>query len=200
MKLALPKQLCFLNKLPAFLRIGLFLLLIIIVFGVWKFGFWNSLADQRLHLNVQSKIAKNELRILNDGLNKAQAQIQSQTIQPKLATTVPDKRQKLVSGQEMTKLLKQLLLARHDLELVQFYNLPEQQAIGNKNALNLYEHGVVIKFRGSFFAVLRYLEDLEDLPWQLFWDKLEYQVTKYPVAEVTLQVHTLSMHKGWLNG
>ncbi|QMT61226.1 type II secretion system protein GspM [Legionella sp. PC997] len=45
--------------------------------------------------------------------------------------------------------------------------------------------------RGTYFPIMRYLQRLEQLPWQLYWDKFDYTVTKYPEALVTVDFYTL---------
>ncbi|WP_454782891.1 hypothetical protein [Legionella sp. WA2022007384] len=45
--------------------------------------------------------------------------------------------------------------------------------------------------RGTYFPVMRYLQRLEQLPWQLYWDKFDYTVTKYPEGLVTVDFYTL---------
>jgi MSHA biogenesis protein MshJ len=62
----------------------------------------------------------------------------------------------------------------------------------------IYKHGLRIVFEGDFFKTLSYLRALEGMPWRLYWDNVEYQVTKYPKASVAITVHTLSLHEGWI--
>jgi MSHA biogenesis protein MshJ len=45
--------------------------------------------------------------------------------------------------------------------------------------------------RGTYFPVMRYLQSLEQLPWQLYWDKFDYTVTKYPEGLATVDFYTL---------
>lgn len=70
--------------------------------------------------------------------------------------------------------------------------LREERVIG------VYKHGVRLTLAGDYFSVLAYLQRLEDLPWRLYWDTLEYEVRQYPRARVTLEVYTLSTGKGAL--
>jgi MSHA biogenesis protein MshJ len=63
---------------------------------------------------------------------------------------------------------------------------------------HVFKHGVRITVRGSYPDMLRYLETLEHLKAQMFWGRAELTVTRYPVAELTLTVYTLSLDKTWL--
>jgi MSHA biogenesis protein MshJ len=47
--------------------------------------------------------------------------------------------------------------------------------------------------RGGYFAVMNYLKRLETLPWQLYWDKFDYTVTKYPEGLATVDFYTLKV-------
>jgi len=62
----------------------------------------------------------------------------------------------------------------------------------------IYKHSLRIVFEGDYFKTLNYLRALEGMPWRLYWDNVEYQVTKYPKASVAITVHTLSLHEGWI--
>jgi MSHA biogenesis protein MshJ len=45
--------------------------------------------------------------------------------------------------------------------------------------------------KGNYFSILAYLEHLEQLKWELYWDKLDYKVTKHPEATAKIQFYTL---------
>jgi MSHA biogenesis protein MshJ len=62
-----------------------------------------------------------------------------------------------------------------------------------------YQHVFEISFTGNYFATQRYLQQLEKLPGQLYFDSIDYQVQKYPLATVTLKVHTISLDEGLLD-
>jgi hypothetical protein len=36
---------------------------------------------------------------------------------------------------------------------------------------------------------MAYLKAIEKLPLEIFWDKIEYQVTNYPMAEILIHIH-----------
>ncbi|WP_133129854.1 hypothetical protein [Legionella yabuuchiae] len=45
--------------------------------------------------------------------------------------------------------------------------------------------------KGQYFPILKYLKRVEALPWQLYWDKMEYHVESYPEAIATIEFYTL---------
>lgn len=64
--------------------------------------------------------------------------------------------------------------------------------------VGVFKHAVVVSLEGQYFDVVRYIAALEKLPWKIYWEGLEYQVTHYPKASVTIKVYTLSTDKGVL--
>lgn len=61
-----------------------------------------------------------------------------------------------------------------------------------------YRHGIRIRFKGSYFAALAYLQALEGLPWGFFWDRIELETQDYPRAEGAIVVYTLSLDRNWI--
>lgn len=64
--------------------------------------------------------------------------------------------------------------------------------------VGVFKHAVLVTVEGKYFDVVSYLKALEDLPWKIYWEGLDYQVNKYPKAKVTIEVYTLSTDKGVL--
>jgi len=58
----------------------------------------------------------------------------------------------------------------------------------------IYKHTLEVKLTGSYDNVYQYLRRLETLDSPLYWHALLYEVSKYPLANVTLQIYTLSNH------
>lgn len=48
-----------------------------------------------------------------------------------------------------------------------------------------------LSLKGDYFAILEFLEKIEKTHWQLYWDKMDYTVTKYPEANVVIEFYTL---------
>lgn len=63
----------------------------------------------------------------------------------------------------------------------------------------VYKHGVEIVVVGSYADITHYLEQLERMPWQLFWANARLNVDAYPDSSLTLTLFTLSLDKKWLN-
>jgi MSHA biogenesis protein MshJ len=109
----------------------------------------------------------------------------------------------LVPPKEMSKLVEQMLLKNHGLEVIKVESLPstpllEGSAGGGSDGSMVYKHGMRIELKGSYLDILRYLRSLEGLEWKVFWGQVTLQTEKYPVSKVSLLIYTLSTHQGWI--
>lgn len=115
---------------------------------------------------------------------------------------------KLVAPDKMAQLLEQMLNRNGRLQLVALNTLPVSLFIepGAEGAATpaaaqqgqIFKHGVQLTVRGSYADLLQYLTVLEHLPVQMFWGAARMNVVKYPEAELTLTLYTLSLDKTWL--
>ena len=62
----------------------------------------------------------------------------------------------------------------------------------------LYKHAVRLELSGSYLDALAYLRELEQLPWGLAWDRVEYQVSTHPIGRLVIEMHTISDRKEWV--
>lgn len=115
----------------------------------------------------------------------------------------------LVSPKRLSLVMREVLRAQDGVQLITLRTLPSQEVVleaatpgdsqpqdaqagGPDAALKLYRHGVQMVFQSRFHAVLNYLKVLEASEWQFYWSAIDYRVTSYPLAEVQLNVYTLS--------
>ncbi len=64
--------------------------------------------------------------------------------------------------------------------------------------VGVFKHAVVVSLEGNYFDVVNYLKALESLEWKVYWQSIDYRVNKYPKAQVTIEVYTLSTEEGLL--
>jgi len=131
--------------------------------------------------------------LLKQQLAEANAQIQAFTTH-------------LVSSSAMVNALEKILDENPELKLRGLKNEanfmitpPSAEPLKNIQLVKLYQHDFTLQFEGNYFATLTYLQKLEALPWQFYWDRIEYKVTKYPQAEVSIKLHTISHDEGLLD-
>lgn len=114
----------------------------------------------------------------------------------------------LVPPEAMLSVLEEMLAADRGLTLVRVTSEPphrvgaepredpDAQVLDTTNPL--YRHGLRIDIEGDFASTLEYLERVEDSPWHLFWDRLDYRVERYPTARITIELHTVSEQQEWI--
>lgn len=69
-------------------------------------------------------------------------------------------------------------------------------AVTTSKQIPLANQKFLMEFTGGYFDTVHYLDYLEKLPWYLSFDSLEYQVTDYPNAKITVVMNTLGMTEG----
>ena len=129
-----------------------------------------------------------------------------------------EEQRKFAPPEQVGVLLGEMLSRNRKLQLVDLRTLPVASFAGNaaegdkgaapkpsaaKPAVpvgggQIYRHGVEITVNGSYLDLLAYLKDLEKLPNQLYWGKLELSAVAYPQVTLKLSVYTLSLNLAWL--
>lgn len=120
----------------------------------------------------------------------------------------------LVPPEQMPKALQDLMRGAEGVRLVGMEVLPAQPLAaanvtgeaggflgggdGQVSEQVLFRHGLKIRLQGQYFGILTYLQALERSSWTLFWEGIDYQVREHPLADVTLQIFTLSLAREWL--
>lgn len=114
----------------------------------------------------------------------------------------------LIDPREMSLMLTRILQRETTLELISLNNKPselllssaigEESEAGRASSVELYRHGLQLVFEGTYLDTIRYLQSLERLESNFFWETLEYSVQVYPDARITLDIYTLSTQRGWI--
>lgn len=77
---------------------------------------------------------------------------------------------------------------------------PEQKAEASELPTIFYQHTLEITLQGNYNAIYQYLLNLENLSEKFYWRSLSYQVADYPLAEVSIQIYTLSGQQDIVSG
>lgn len=118
----------------------------------------------------------------------------------------------LVSPREMARLVEQVLARNRGLQVLRLESLPptplhESDAgrpaaaaagAGTASEAGIYKHGMRIELKGRYFDIVAYLRALEQLPWKVFWGEVRLESEEHPFSRLTLQIYTLSTHRGWI--
>lgn len=190
-------------KREQYLVVGLVFFLVL---AIWYGIVWGVIESSQQGFREKMRRAKQEIQVFNDEMmlqnarlskdpNKEilakQAKLESDI--KKLELELGTHSKQLLSASSMLTALKELTVTDSGIQMTGVDLLPDEAQEGTEDGDHpLYRHGVKLSFTSDYFATMAYLQKIEALPWRLFWDKLDYQVTTYPKAEVTLTIHTLS--------
>jgi MSHA biogenesis protein MshJ len=120
----------------------------------------------------------------------------------------------IVPPEKMAGLLEQLLRRNKRLELVSLRSVTPEAVVKNEAAAaaekgaasqeaapadGLYRQGMELTLNGSYGDMLDYVAQIEQLPWKIFWGRMEMKVEDYPRARLVLNVYTLSLDKTWIS-
>ncbi|GMQ88469.1 MAG: hypothetical protein BMS9Abin08_1717 [Gammaproteobacteria bacterium] len=106
----------------------------------------------------------------------------------------------LVEPAQAAEMLEQVLTGHRGLKLKSLQansepltdlDIGEQQSNGG---LGRYQIEMVVE--GGYLDLLRYLQELEAMPWKFFWQEVDFQTADYPRAETRLQLYTLGAQDG----
>jgi len=185
------------------------------IYFLWSVLIMGPLHERHETIILEKQVASEQLEVLQDQydiIQTGQKKLPKYVLlrqQAKLKTDLNHLREhvgvftgELVQPTILAKALKNLFKQVPELTLTRIESLPVTalkqgtfRAI-NQGTPQLYQHGMVLAFQGDYFSVLRYLQKAEAMESQIFWDGVDYKVAKYPLAQVTLRLHTLSGKTG----
>jgi MSHA biogenesis protein MshJ len=107
----------------------------------------------------------------------------------------------MVPADHMPALLSKLLEQVRGIKLQEFRSIAPIALleIGEEKKMNLYSHGIRLTFQGDYFAVLKFIQAIEAMPNKLYWKRMAYQVDEYPMANVVLELYTVSINKDFIS-
>ncbi len=113
---------------------------------------------------------------------------------------------KMVSPTDMDEMLNAIIQKTAGMTVINIENLAgkplfEEKMVdiqGKDEGLQVFSHGIKIQLQGNYFDTLRFLKAIEQQKLNVIWDSFEYEVTKYPKANITLELNTLSLKEGWI--
>ncbi len=129
---------------------------------------------------------KAKLSELQEQLNEVNRKLQSET--------------NYVSAADNRELLKALLSNATELEVKSAQALPAERVYGDGEATAgaIYKHRLQLVLRGNYNQTFNYFQQLEQLPWSFYWQRLDYRVDQHPEAEITLEIYTLSLERDYV--
>ncbi len=124
-------------------------------------------------------------------LNRRQNGLEAQ-LQAKVADMLPAERMPILLERMLQKTRGNKLLA---LESIAPAALLQTEV---EDAPNLYRHGIRLKLSAGYFDFLKFVKAVDAMPEKLRWQRLNYQVTSFPQAEIELELYSLSMSEEFM--
>jgi MSHA biogenesis protein MshJ len=117
-----------------------------------------------------------------------------------LAAQLAEEQRRFTSPQRMREVLEEMLERNKRLQLVDLKTLPitDLAETQGQAGRRIFRHGIELTLAGGYLDLYAYLRSLEELSTQLYWGKVEMNVTAYPSASLKLTVYTVSFDKAWL--
>lgn len=184
----------------------------LLLFGtVWYVGLMEPLLKDIKNSQNDIKTTRQKIEAINQNLEVQALQASSGAIGYREQYTLVQRRlddlkaqlgdytAELIGPGEMARVLQGILREQDNLRLIQIRNLPPEQLAAEDGANTIfYKHGLELEFEGGYFAALEYLEEIENLPWRIYWQVLELEVLEYPRNRIRLEVSTLSPYEEWI--
>jgi MSHA biogenesis protein MshJ len=103
-----------------------------------------------------------------------------------------------IAPERLPALLRDIVKRSRGVQLQSLRVLPGVPVRLGPVESGVYRHGVELALQGSYFDLLRYLEELEKRSTELLWGQVELRVTDYPQVELRVVIQTLSLNASLL--
>jgi MSHA biogenesis protein MshJ len=178
------------------------------------------LKQQRAYLD-RLRQDESQLRALNEALTKSAQDPQDPLAgkRERVATLERDlagqerglrnPRGGVTSAERLTTMLRDLLGREPNVRIVGMRVLPATPIVAPKPApgteaarpspgVGLYRHGVEVEVAGTYLDLLRYLQGVETLPWELRIGSVELKTTNHPEVHLRATLSTVSVSASFL--
>lgn len=182
----------------------------VLIFIAWFIFLKSPQISSQQAISVANKLKNKQIKVLQDKVDVILEEVSGKKVDAKqeqlkkdlkdLNTQLAVYSNEFIPADQLDDVLRDMLSRQKGLKLVSVKALRPTQlnthnAVGNIKQPIVMEKGVQLNFTGTYFATLSYLQDLEALHWRIFWNKFSYQVSEYPMAKVSLQIHTLTTER-----
>jgi MSHA biogenesis protein MshJ len=172
------------------------------------------LREQRAYFE-RIKIGQNQLKAVNEELLKgAEGPAQDPKVGRirSLENSVAEAEKRLARRREaeqlgpeqLTRLLRDVMAPGRGLRVLALRVMPptalgqpapaggRQQSTPRAPAGQFYRHAIELEMTGTYLEFVKYLDDVEALPWRLAWSGVEMKTLAYPQVEMRATLYTVS--------
>ncbi|MEE8077479.1 MAG: type II secretion system protein GspM [Pseudomonadales bacterium] len=208
----LKSLLAYADKVSLRERLLVFASVMMLLGSVWYLGLIQPLTQRATDSRTEIEAVQSRINTTNQSLEDQVQQVSGTSMdyrkriaRMQLRIDDMDKRlgyytAELIDPAQMARVLEGVLKKQTNLRLRRIRNLSPEALSGSDDTGNtiFYKHGLEIEFVGSYLACLEYLQELEALPWRIYWQFLELEVLKYPRNRIRLEITTLSLDAEWI--
>ncbi|GLS89483.1 MSHA biogenesis protein MshJ [Psychromonas marina] len=207
------------NNLSLRERVIMFVAVILCSFLITYFWILDPASIQQRRVNSelqksyqQQDVLDNEIemitrRLQQDPLEEINNKIAfAESTLAQLNQQLDDKLVKFIHAQQMAIALTKVLSKNPGVKISGLKSLPVKVFNASKKATEavnpslFYQHTLEITLQGNYNAIYQYLLNVETLKEKFYWYSLDYKVSDYPLAEVTIQIYTLSDQQDLVSG
>jgi len=188
----------------------------IVMIFFWWFFYAAPLQSKMQALQQQTVAINNDIHSLNDTAQAIQQRLaqgvhqksrhklqQLKTELEQVRQTLQQKTHSLIEPDDMFELMQQMIFAESKLKLTGIRRKQVQPLFSEGKEFDstqpeIYRHIMQISFDGRYLDVLKYIQKLEQLDWQLIWDSIELRSGDYPQIHVSIEISTLSDTRSWV--
>lgn len=158
-----------------------------------------SVVDNEIEM-IKRRLQQDPLEEINNKIAFAESTL------AQLNQQLDDKLVKFIHAQQMAIALTKVLSKTPGVKISGLKSLPVKVFNASKEAETapnpslFYQHTLEIKLQGNYNAIYQYLLNVETLKEKFYWYSLNYKVSDYPLAEVTIQIYTLSDQQDLVSG
>lgn len=105
-----------------------------------------------------------------------------------------------VSAADNRALLRELLNQASRVQVQSAQALPAELIYQDEvdAETGIFRHRLQLVIRGNYYSLSNYLQQLEQLDWSFYWQRLDYKVLEAPEAELTLEIYTISLERDYV--
>ena len=172
---------------------------------------YNALETKKAQvLNVESQInaTQNNIQALTAELGIDPNQALSMQIErarsriESLDKVFNEELNQLVQPSYMPILLEQMINETKGLSLLSLNSVAPVKIFSLEESAGdvaLYQHRIKLVLEGDYFAIRDFLKQTEELGWRLYWPQMDYEVKNYPLAQVSVDLATLSTSEEFIS-
>jgi MSHA biogenesis protein MshJ len=133
---------------------------------------------------------------VNESITNTQASIDD------LDRTLAELTANFISPHKMRDVLNELLKSDNNVKVTEFTAVEAEKVniagVPTNADITIYQHGIQMTIKGSYFDLQKYMKRVEALPWRFYWKKFAYTVEAYPTAKLEIEITTISTNERFI--